>query len=118
IRSARVVSLIDTAPTLLDLAGIAAPAEYQGRSVLDGEARLALFFADYSRGLLGLRDGPMKFIDDLDTGRGRLFDLDRDPHEMRDIAAAVPGRSAWYRVNLRRWSTAQRRRLDAAVQPR
>ena len=30
------------------------PAGYQGRSMLDGGRRMALFFADYSLGMLGL----------------------------------------------------------------
>ena len=106
------ISLIDAAPTLLDLEGIESPIGYQGRSALDGEQRLALFFADYSRGLLGLRDGPMKFIDDLESGRGRMFDLDRDPGETRDVAAGFPDRARWYRRNLRGWSAAQQARFD------
>ncbi|HEV3139626.1 MAG TPA: sulfatase [Vicinamibacterales bacterium] len=117
-RSPRVVSSIDAAPTLLDLAGIDAPHDYQGRSALDGEARLALFFADYSHNLVGLRDGSMKFIDDLDSGRGRLFDLDRDPSEARDVSSRFPDRARWYRRNLRAWSASQRARLDGATNGR
>ena len=71
IRSHQVVSLIDTAPTVLDLEGLRIPQNDQGRSVLDGEPNMALFFADYSLGLLGLRDGPWKFIYELDSGRSR-----------------------------------------------
>ena len=36
---------------------------------------MALFFADYSLGLLGLRDGQRKFIYELGSGRARLFDV-------------------------------------------
>jgi phosphoglycerol transferase MdoB-like AlkP superfamily enzyme len=43
VRSDRVVSLIDTAPTLLDLAGIAPPADYQGRTALRGKPAMSLF---------------------------------------------------------------------------
>jgi len=58
IRSGRIVSLVDTTPTTLDLLGVPAAPAPAGRSLLDGEPRLALFFADYSLGMLGLRDGP------------------------------------------------------------
>jgi len=103
IRSRQVVSLIDTAPTLLDLAGLKSPASYQGRSVLDGEPRMAFFFADYSLGLLGLRDGSRKLIHDLGSGRSRLFDLENDPRENADIAARYPFETRWYAENLRNW---------------
>lgn len=106
-RGRRVVSLIDVAPTLLDLTGIGAPASHEGRSALDADARLAFFFADYSRVLVGLRDGPMKFIDDVESGRGRLFDLSRDPAETADLTGAFPGRAAWYRRNLQSFRARQ-----------
>ena len=70
-RVRKVVSLVDTAPTILDLMGIPAPANYQGRTMLDGAPRMALFFADYSLGLLGLRDGPWKFVYEIGLGQGK-----------------------------------------------
>lgn len=42
-RARKVVSLADTAPTILDLLGIAAPPNYQGRTMLNGPQRMALF---------------------------------------------------------------------------
>src|SRR5204862_2845536 len=42
-RVARVASVVDTAPTVLDLLGIPAPDGYQGRSLLEGKTDLALF---------------------------------------------------------------------------
>ena len=112
VRSREVVSLIDTAPTILDLVGLGAPALYQGRSMLDGEPRMALFFADYSLGMLGLRDGPRKFIYELDSGRSRLFDVERDRPEKMDLSAREPDRIRWYAQHLRNWSAAQKARLD------
>jgi lipoteichoic acid synthase len=95
-RIRKVTSLLDTAPTLLDLAGVAAPPGYQGRSMLDPEPRMAMFFTDYSLKILGLRDGPWKMIYDLGS-RPKLFNLDQDPGEQRDVAPAYPARAAWYR---------------------
>ena len=88
IRIGGVVSLLDTAPTLLDLVGIPRPDSYEGHSVLEDDRRPAFFFTDYSLRLAGLRDGSMKLIHDLDSGRSRLFDLERDPGELRNVAAA------------------------------
>ena len=84
IRAPQVVSLIDIAPAILDLAGLPVPPEYQGRSLLDPSPRVALFFADYSLGLAGYRDGPRKVIRELRSGRTMQFDLGTDPRETVD----------------------------------
>ena len=110
-RASHVVSLLDTAPTILDLAGINAPAEDQGRSMLDADARMALFFADYSVGMMGLRDGPWKFIYELESGHSRLFDLRQDPLERSDRSADQPDRARWYREDLEGWAAAQKNRV-------
>ena len=114
IRSKQVVSLVDTAPTVLDLAGLPAPESYQGRSMLDGEPRMALFFADYSLGMLGLRDGPRKFIHELDSGRSKLFDVVKDPQERMDLSDRHVEEVRRYAQDLRTWSSAQKHLLRAA----
>jgi glucan phosphoethanolaminetransferase (alkaline phosphatase superfamily) len=103
LRSARVASLIDTAPTVLDLIGVSAPADYQGRSLLSGEPRMALFFADYSLGFLGARDGNIKYIYEIESGRDQLFDLAADPAELQNLAARDPATARWYAQRLRSW---------------
>jgi arylsulfatase A-like enzyme len=102
-RSDRVVSSIDIAPTLLDIAGIAAPKSYQGTSAIDENRRMAMFFADYSLRLLGLRDGAMKYIIELDSGRSQLFDLGADPGETHDVADRYPDDVHWYAQKLNEW---------------
>jgi arylsulfatase A-like enzyme len=103
----KIVSLVDMAPTLLDLAGIAPPESYQGRTMLDPAPRMALFFTDYSLGLLGLRDGRWKFIYETAAGRTELFDMDRDPAEASNLAAEHAASTAWYGAVVRGWSRAQ-----------
>jgi hypothetical protein len=107
-RSRAIVSLVDTAPTILDLAGVAIPDDYQGQSALTGRARMALFFTDYSLGMFGLRDGGWKFIHELDSRRSKLFDLSRDPGERIDVSAHQPARVRLYKDALRGWSAAQK----------
>lgn len=111
-RVARTVSLVDTAPTILDLLGIDAPAGYQGSSMLESGERMALFYTDYSLGLLGLRDGCWKMIDELDTGRTKLFNLCEDEEERRDLSASHPERVRAYRAHLRDWSAAQKALIE------
>jgi phosphoglycerol transferase MdoB-like AlkP superfamily enzyme len=107
-RVRKAVSLVDTAPTILDLLGIPPRANYQGRTMLDGATRMALFFTDYSLGLLGLRDGPWKFVYEIGSGRAKLFDLERDPRELSDVSAREAARVSWYGQVLLGWSGAQK----------
>jgi hypothetical protein len=113
IHSANIVSLIDTAPTLLDLLGMASPSSFEGETMLDGKHRLALFFADYSLGLLGLRDGRTKFIYDLASRRAQMYDLELDRNEKTDLSARDPDRRRWYADDLKDWSAAESYRFAA-----
>jgi len=110
-RVGRVVSLIDVAATAIDLLGAGSRTVAQGRSMLDPDARMALFFADYARGMTGLRDGPVKFIYEIDADRARLFDVSRDPDERVNIVGARGSQARGYQQLLRSWSAAQKQNL-------
>ena len=71
--------------------------------MLSGSPRMALFFADYSLGLLGLRDGRMKCVYELESGRTKLFDLSADPGETHNLAAQQADAAGWYARRLRAW---------------
>jgi len=107
-RLARNISLIDTAPTILDLLGLPAPPDHQGRSALEGQPGMALFYTDYSLGLIGLRDGCWKYIYELDSDRSKLFDLCQDAAELYDLSSSHPERVMAYRSLLKRWCAAQK----------
>jgi arylsulfatase A-like enzyme len=113
-RARRVVSLVDTAPTVLDLLGLSIPRAYQGYSMLEPESRMALFFTDYSLAMVGLRDGPHKFIHDIRSGRSRWFDVDTDPDEAVDLSSRYPDQSRQYVETLEGWIAAQRQTLAGA----
>ena len=110
-RVARVASVIDTTPTVLDLLGFAVPTGYEGRSLLGDQTRMALFCTDYSLGLLGLRDGRWKLIHELESGRSQLYDLQDDPQEQHDWAKMLPQRTEAYRDHLLGWAAAQKYRI-------
>ena len=107
-RLARKISLIDTAPTILALLGLPSPADHQGRSALGGQPGMALFYTDYSLGLMGLRDGCWKYIYELDSDRSKLFDLCQDAAELYDLSRSNPERVMAYRSLLKRWCEAQK----------
>ena len=104
----RAASLVDTAPTILDLLGLPIPQDYQGSSLLDSPSQMALFYTDYSLGLLGLRDGRWKFVYELESGRAKLFDLATDRDEKENLAIQESERVKAYREHLRSWAAAQR----------
>jgi lipoteichoic acid synthase len=108
LRVSRVASVIDTAPTILDLLGLPSAAEHQGSSLLAPSARMALFFTDYSLGWLGLRDGCWKYQFEIDSGRSWLFDVCRDADETVDRSADQRARARAYRERVEQWSAAQR----------
>ncbi|NLP11414.1 DUF4976 domain-containing protein, partial [bacterium] len=91
---------IDLAPTFLDYAGVAIPAEIQGgslRPLLSGQApaqwRQSFYYHYYEYpgahmvkrhyGVRTLRWKLIHFYDDIDAWE--LYDLQKDPHEMHDL---------------------------------
>jgi len=108
VRITRPISLIDTAPTILDLLGWSPPAGYQGLTGIDGEPDMTLFYTDYSLSLMGLRDGCWKFIYELESGRSKLFDVCADESESNDVAPSEAERVEAYRTHLQKWASAQK----------
>jgi arylsulfatase A-like enzyme len=100
---AEAVSLLDLAPTLLELCGIEAPAEARGRSLaplLDGRAaslgvRTLLsssrYYDDRRRTQLAARRGPLKLVWTPAKSSWELFDLRADPTERVDVLGKHPG---------------------------
>ncbi|HRI52850.1 MAG TPA: sulfatase-like hydrolase/transferase, partial [Pseudomonadota bacterium] len=109
-RVAQPGSVLDIAPTLLHLTGLPIPPKYQGRSLLRPAAadEVPRFLTDHAVYQVGLRQGRWKFIDEPESGRAQLFDLQADPDELQDVAAAQPQRVARYREHLRAFFTRQR----------
>jgi len=96
------VRLLDVAPTLLELLGIAPPAGTQGRSLvaLMGEDPPSLTLPAYGESaelsmifdgslLRSLRQGRWKYIHKVNP---ELYDLQTDPDEQRNRAGAEPAR--------------------------
>jgi lipoteichoic acid synthase len=106
------VSLLDVAPTVLDLLGLGLPSSYEGESLLTAQPRMALFFTDYTLSVLGLRDERWKFIHEIDSGRMKLFDLRADPAERVDLSSQHAVRAATYRSHLLRWCGYQRDKIN------
>jgi len=113
VRLSRVASVIDIAPTVLDLLGLPSQPLHQGSSLLPAESRIALFYTDYSIGWLGLRDDCWKYLYEIDSRRSRLFDVCADPGETVDHAPEHPDRTAAYRDRVTAWAGAQKELIES-----
>jgi arylsulfatase A-like enzyme len=108
IRVDSIASLVDVTPTIADLAGFAIERGWQGTSLLCAEPRAALFFTDYGLPLVGIRDGPWKFVCEINGDGRQLFDTRRDAAESVELSGKQPAIVAQYRERLRHWAAAQK----------
>jgi arylsulfatase A-like enzyme len=108
VRSSRVASLVDIAPTILSLLDITAPSSFAGSSLLAGDDEMAFFFTDYALGWAGLRDACWKYLLEVEANRSQLFDVCRDPDERQDVSAGHSARVKAYRDRTLSWVAATR----------
>jgi arylsulfatase A-like enzyme len=75
---------IDIAPTILELMGLNAPKEWQGRSLFaaDRSERVYMFTA-FHHYLFGVIEKDWKYVYNATTGRRQLFHLASDPAELK-----------------------------------
>jgi arylsulfatase A-like enzyme len=119
------VSLLDLAPTLLDLAGVPAPPSFAGRSLvslLEGGAAPSDERAVFAEQLWGARETLLRTQRHawIERGQGlELYDVRQDPGEAHDLAAGEPERVADGRARLqafREGCDARGRALGAGTQ--
>jgi arylsulfatase A-like enzyme len=105
----RMASLVDVAPTILSMAGVAAPGSLAGRD-LQAAAPPApdpAVFAQFGRRRYAMRTRGWKLIDTLSPDpRVELYDLAADPGEHHDLAARDPERVAAMRARIAEWRAA------------
>lgn len=114
-RVAQPVSLADVSPTILGLYGLEIPDPMQGEDrsglVFGGASRTSPVYAEEVTNIPGgdlrtLIDGPWKLIrrasgdEDDPATEYRLYNLDEDPEEVRDVSAREPGRVEKMRSHL------------------
>lgn len=95
-------SHVDLAPTVLDLLGESAPAEWQGSSLFAPNHPPRAYFFAAARGqyLLGVREARWKYIIDARREEEELYDLENDPLEQVNVSADHPKRATRLRQRL------------------
>jgi lipoteichoic acid synthase len=117
-RSQTIGGHVDLAPTIAKLAGFAEPPDWRGHSLLAPDRfPRAYFYVAEDRFKLGVRERNWKYVYDLREGIEELYDLDRDPTEQHNLAAAEPQRSARLRQRLAAWTEANRRQYARPSAP-
>ena len=107
----RASSLLDTAPTILELAGLPRQPRHHGVSLLDPSPRLAMFFTDYSLGWLGVADGCWTYRFQVESERSTLYDVCTDKDEKVDRSGEFSERVAAYRERVTAWVQQGRERI-------
>lgn len=111
--SARPGSHPDVLPTVLSLLGVTAPPGLQGQSLVDAAfvPRPVPLGTWYPDPLLGMVDGPWKFVRSPKSGAEELYDLGRDPGEKQNVARVFPDVADALRARTLDFSDRQHRHL-------
>ena len=102
----RPAGLIDVAPTILDFLHVAAPASFEGRSLLNPATDHPMYAESlHSHDSFGwaplrsVRSGSLKYVE---APHPELYDLTADPGEQRNLFTREPGEAKQLRAQLAR----------------
>jgi arylsulfatase A-like enzyme len=122
VRVARPVQLVDVLPTILELAGIAAPEGLDGRSLLapveDAERPVFASLRRMEHHVRAVRAHPWKLVWDLRRGRFDFYDLREEPKEEHPVTAPEGAAlAAFERLQLELARSAREARSGAKATP-
>lgn len=122
-RRSELTGLIDVAPTVLAQIGIAAPATFEGRALLNAEERAEplpreLYHECWGwERLAAVRTSDWLVVRDLERGSVHAFDLARDPAERIPVAPEANSASAELAGKLRKFADRTAPKVDPPLDP-
>lgn len=83
--------LVDLAPTIMDIINIPMSPKWQGHSLFSNHRTgRVYFFSPWSDYLFGYREGDLKFIFNASNNTNEIYDLQKDPQEVSNLAEQLP----------------------------
>jgi phosphoglycerol transferase MdoB-like AlkP superfamily enzyme len=119
-RNLNVGGLVDIAPTVAHVLGIAIPPGWQGESLFDaGRSNRAYFIAPGPDYVLGYREDDVKYICNATMNVTEIYDLKNDPSEQEDLGRLLPEETILCRQRFAAWvQHANRSVLIALARPK
>ncbi len=107
---------IDIAPTIMNVLGLPASDEWQGKSLFTGKKNdRVYFFAPWADYLFGYKEGDRKYIYNATNGETEIYDLNTDPQETKNIVQELPGQIEWCHQRLGAWIQYQNKFMEDAI---
>ncbi len=107
---------IDVLPTILDILGIPKEKTHEGVSLISrGSHQVAFFYTSWRNQLLGIRDGPWKYIFNLYFGTEELYNLHKDSLERKNLWKEHPDIVRGYREYLQKIMSYQRKYFETVL---
>jgi lipoteichoic acid synthase len=111
-RNAGIGGLSDVAPTIMNMLGFQSPKKWEGKDLFasDKNGRV-YFFSPWSDYLFGYREGHMKYIVNASKGITEIYDLEKDPEELNNLASTTEDILP-YHQRLASWIQYQNKYMD------
>lgn len=102
---------IDLAPTMATLAGVEKEKTWQGLSLLENEVseKPVFVFTRSSKKQNGIVDGNYKYIRNITEETDKLFDLEKDPGELNNLADQNRDKVERYKDLSKKWAAFQQK---------
>jgi|GEM_PF-823530 len=117
-RSAAIGGSKDIAPSIMNILGIPAPDKWQGKSLFTSNKNdRTYFFAPWADFLFGYREGNKKYIYNATKGITEIYDLLKDPHEAKNLAADLPLEVELCHQRLAAWVQYDNKFMEGILKP-
>jgi len=96
--------IIDIYPTIMELAGLSSPSRLRGKSLLAADAGEKCWLYAEAPEMAALRDRSWKFIDKPGSLQDELYNLEKDPAEIKNVIARYPERAAQMQAQIAKFT--------------